>query len=139
MSTSDVTGGQNIAYTWKTGDGMILNGNQTQHTYTSLGNYQVELEVVFDNGCSDMLSKQITVQERPTAGFEASAVCDGEFTRFANTSNIVNGQLSNYCTFGDGNSSTAFSQEHLYPSTGIYEVLLIASTGAACTDTFKLM
>ena len=138
-STSDVTGGQNIAYTWKTGDGMMLNGNQTQHTYTSLGNYQVELEIVFDNGCSDMLSKQITVQERPKAGFEVSAVCEGETTKFYNTTTFVNGQLSNNWQFGDGNGSVDFNPEYTYASNGTYEVALIASTGTSCTDTLKLM
>jgi PKD repeat protein len=137
--TSDVTGGQNIAYTWKTGDGMMLNGSQTQHTYTTLGSKTVELEVVFDNGCSGMLSKQITVQERPTAGFEVPAVCDGEATRFVNTSKFTNGQLSSNWQFGDGNGSTVFNPEYTYPSTGTFEVVLIASTGTSCTDTFKLM
>jgi PKD repeat protein len=138
-STSNVTGGQNIAYTWKTGDGMMLNGNQTQHTYSTLGTHTVELEVVFDNGCSDMLSKQIFVEERPTAGFEVSAVCEGEATRFVNTSQFVNGQLSSNWDFGDGNGSAVFNPEYTYPSTGTYEVVLIASTGTSCTDTFKLM
>jgi PKD repeat protein len=139
MSTSDVTGGQNIAYTWKTGDGMLLNGNQTQHTYSVLGNYQVELEVTFDNSCSNKLSKQITVNERPTANFEVNESCDGEYTSFANTSSIVNGQLIHYWTFGDGNSSTDYNPQHLYASTGNYEVVLITNSGTSCTDTFKMM
>jgi PKD repeat protein len=138
-STSDVTGGQNIAYTWKTGDGMMLNGSQTQYTYNALGNYNVELEIVFDNGCSNKLSKQITVNERPTAGFEVAETCHGEYTSFANTSTFVNGQLNNNWSFGDGNTSTDFNPQHQYASTGSFEVVLITNTGTSCTDTFKLM
>jgi PKD repeat protein len=47
--------------------------------------------------------------------------------------------LNNNWQFGDGNNSATFNPEYTYSSAGDYEVVLIANTGTACTDTFKAM
>jgi PKD repeat protein len=83
------------------------------------------------------MSKQITVNERPVAGFEVSDACEGEVTHFANTSTNVNGTISSNWQFGDGNSSADLNPVHTYSTTGTYNVVLITSTGTSCTDTFS--
>ncbi|TVR78562.1 MAG: PKD domain-containing protein [Chitinophagaceae bacterium] len=46
---------------------------------------------------------------------------------------------SYFWDFGDGNTSTDFQPNHVYPDTGTYVVTLIANPGSVCSDTTDVL
>jgi hypothetical protein len=50
---------------WNFGDGTMVNGNETlaNHQYATANLYNASMTTVFDNGCIDTYSKQITITE----------------------------------------------------------------------------
>ena len=54
-----------VAYQWDFGDGNTSNAASPTHTYTSPGNYEVELRVWNECNCSSVIRKTIQVLNRP--------------------------------------------------------------------------
>jgi gliding motility-associated-like protein len=111
------------------------------HTYTQDGFYTVEHIVNNSYGCSDTISKQVTVYALPEAAFTVDAVCEDTTTTFANNSLITpvdNDVISNYdWTFGNGNSSTNENPNHNYNNENIYNAQLMVTTNYGCKDSIS--
>lgn len=84
-------------------------------------------------GCSNSDGALVTVQPLPTAGFtHAPVACANVPFSFTNTSI---GAVFYEWDF-DGTGTSFFSDPwHTFPATGVYNVMLVAGTGAGCTDT----
>ncbi len=84
-------------------------------------------------GCSNSDGTLVTVNPLPVADFTNDAVaCANVAFPFTNTST---GASSFEWEFGDGGTSFANSPNHIFTTTGTFDVQLIASTGAGCRDT----
>jgi gliding motility-associated-like protein len=123
------------SYQWKFGDGSTSSSTLTPtHTY-SAGTYTVKFIYTTTNGCTDTLSKTISVSSKPTAGFSTSttSTCTGQTVNFTNTSS---GATTYLWEFGDGNTSTSVNSSHTYDNADSFSVTLIAYNGG-CADTIK--
>jgi PKD repeat protein len=79
--------GQIISYRWDFGDGSTSNEAKAAHTFSTIGNYRVKLQVSDSNGRSDTAEKMIQALKDPypvTVGtdwrvqsFEGMESCDG--------------------------------------------------------------
>src|SRR5690554_3768713 len=111
------------------------------HIYGQDGLYTVEHIVNNSYGCSDTISKQITVYALPNAAFTVDAVCEDTTTTFANASAItpVDGDvISNYAwTFGVGASSGIENPNHNYNNENIYTAQLVITTNYGCKDSIS--
>lgn len=67
---------------WDFGDGSSSSAEDPSHYYTSSGTYQVSLVVVNTNGCSDTVTKTVTINGLPNVNINASAdsICPGQLT-----------------------------------------------------------
>ena len=84
-------------------------------------------------GCSSSDDATVTVQPLPVAGFTHDPVaCANVPFLFTNVSA---GFTASEWTFGDGGASNSTSPSHAFGATGDYDVTLVVSTGAGCTDT----
>jgi gliding motility-associated-like protein len=127
---------------WNFGDNntMTYSSPQTiQHTYLSPGVYPVSLQVKTQTGCaSTIFNSNVVINAKPNASFKAPAFCLPEGTgTFLNTSSISDGtaQTMNYSwDFGDNSSSTDKDPVHQYTSIGPFNVRLITSSAAGCSD-----
>lgn len=122
---------------WDFGDGGTSNVQNPSHIYNAPGNYNVQLIVVSDNGCTDSITQTITIPYIPTASFSATRVCEGDSTVFTDLSNVTNANIGNwYWLFGDATSSNDQNPSHLYASSGAYNVTLVVSSdhAAQCSD-----
>jgi gliding motility-associated-like protein len=125
------------SYLWDFGDGNTSTQINPNHTYTTVGNYNVSLIVTNSNGCTKSLTKTgyISLIQKPGTNFTATSVfgCTAPLTtNFSNAT--TNGATYNW-DFGDGGSSTQTNPSHTYTSTGSYNVRLIATNTTGCTDT----
>ena len=133
-STTNPSGQSIGSYQWNFGDGSTGTGANQSHTYTAPGTYQVTLSVSTGNGhCNDEVTKTVTVEPNPTAGFTATTVCQGEATQFTSTST---GQTINsyQWNFGDGQNGMGQNTTHVFSTPGTHQVTLTVQTAGGCTD-----
>jgi gliding motility-associated-like protein len=128
-------------FQWTFGDGNSLsttsNIDTITHTFLLPGTYHVLMNGV--NGCSDTTMEQIiNVFAKPVPSFTVNrnTACLGDTFYFSN--NSVNA-TSYLWEFGDGNVSNAFNPSHIYPSPGLYRVVLhvfrLNAPGNVCDDS----
>ena len=126
------------AWNWDFEDGNNSTERNPVHTYSSAGNYTVNLTVTNEKGTDSkiaiiMVSKQempslggVPVLPLPVADFSIN-VSSGYAPlsiRFTDTSKNTDGRIWD---FGDGNNSTEQNPEHTYSATGNYTVNLTAT------------
>jgi gliding motility-associated-like protein len=114
---------------WDFGDGTIstLNGKQnTIHTFTNPGKYEVELTIISTTGSSFEFSKIIEVIPTPSVSFliEGNKCEVPSNLTIVNTSTLSDG-INYIWSFGNGQSSNLYSPGTVtYSSSGKYNVLL---------------
>ncbi|MBK9046013.1 MAG: PKD domain-containing protein [Bacteroidetes bacterium] len=125
-------------YTWDFGDGTTSTASNPSHTYTTAGSYQVMLIASNANGCIDTLvfSNPIVVNQTPNANFSRTPVsgCTPVLVSFTNTSNQVSNPVYAW-DFGNGQTSSLASPTFNYTIAGNYQVMLVVTNDAGCTDT----
>ncbi|MBG0860065.1 MAG: PKD domain-containing protein [Bacteroidales bacterium] len=125
-------------YFWNFGDGSPISNTSAVtfvHTYLNTGSssavYTLQLVVMNEEGCTDTLTRYITVHPEITANFTTTAFegCHPLTVTFTNLS--VNA-VTYFWEFGDGSSSVEFSPVHTFTnfsnSDTTYMVSLTTST-----------
>ena len=73
-STGDVASWQ-----WKIGSAIYTSQN-AQHTFSTAGNYAIQLTVTGDNSCTNSITKQAVIPVVPAVDFHAINACAGQST-----------------------------------------------------------
>lgn len=128
-------------YLWNFGDGNNGPGQNTSHTYTGAGNYNVTLVVTNSEGCNASHTKPayVHVNGGPTASFTFTTM--GTFCNAPATVNFTalstgTGTINHQWNFGDGPGfTTGNNPSHTYLTNGTFSVTLIATDGNGCKDT----
>ncbi len=128
--------------TWDFGDGSNddnIFDISPKHIYQQDGIYSVSVDIVSPLGCLATRSfpNWINVQRSPDADFSISP--NAELISINNNTvsflNQTIGAIEYYWDFGDGNFSFTESPTHAFQDTGVYDVLLLATSSNGCTDT----
>ncbi len=124
-----------LGYTFLYGDGTSSDQTQSSiHSYSTPGVYTISMISIFGDGCSDTVTKQITVDEIPaltisrTPEYSCTAPFNATFT------NPVANSTS-FWQFGDGQTSTQKNVIHTYNSKGPFSVSLTVTTAGGCMIT----
>lgn len=106
------------------------------HTYNLPGRYPVKLQVSNRFGCTDSLTRQITIHTSPDLGFRHFDSCLSAQIHFADTTmySSANPCLTRFWQFGDGNSSVLLNPVHQFSQAGVYAVSL-TSKSLQCQTT----
>ena len=131
------TGSVITGYQWSYGDGNTGQGIQSHHTYAVAGQYQAQLVVLTNQGCSDTLSQPVFVNPRPQIqSATAPNVCQPLSTQFnagATISPINNASVSTYqWSFGNGLSGSGSTTSHTYQSASAYTWVLTVTSNHGC-------
>ncbi|RYE20624.1 MAG: PKD domain-containing protein, partial [Sphingobacteriales bacterium] len=156
--TSGVDAPESItAWAWNFGDpGSGANNTSTiqnaQHTYSAVGNYNVQLIVTTANGCTDTLLQNLTVNGgNPQAAFVQLApttACSSDSISIQNKSTIGSGNITRVEIYWDNTAQpTVFETDdvpvfdkiyrHKYPTANItinYNVRFRAYSGGVCVS-----
>ncbi len=126
-------------YLWDFGDGGTSTQFEPSYTYYIAGTYTVTLTATGQGG-QNIQTQQLIIEvyELPNAFFTVTPT-----TVFIPNDPILLFNLSTFASsylwdFGDGNTSTDENPQHFYTQTGVYDIILIASTPNNCMDTFML-
>lgn len=133
-STTDPAGQSISSYQWNFGDEQTGTGSTADHTYANPGTYLATLTVSTGNGhCTSTKTRSVIVEELPTANFVADTVCQGTPTVFTSTS--VGETINTYAwNFGDGQTGTGQTTEHVFEHPGTHQVTLNVQTSGQCSD-----
>lgn len=134
-----LSGGNIASYRWSFGDGTFSTQISPTKTYNTAGTYTVWLAATSDRGCSDSISKTITVSPKSKSAFGIFNTCMSDSVQFVNGSTIGSGHtITAYnWDFGDGSKSTLKDPYHKYAKAGTYTVALASTADGGCDDTLK--
>ncbi len=122
---------------WTFGDGATDTLENTSYEYLNDGSYDVTLTVVTDLECSDSIIKPayISVHPLPEAGFSFSPEHPDLIHPTVNFDDESIGASQWLYEFGDTQTSTLASPQHVYPGVGTYTVFQEVTTDFGCVDT----
>lgn len=135
---STVPGGSITSWLWGFGDGSPVGTIQNPaHIFLNSGAYNTSLVVTSNNGCIDTITKPLTVFPLPIVQFivDDSSGCATYCTQFNDASVALGGTITNWLwDFGDQSlQSTLQSPEHCYSQSGLYTIILTATTSNGCS------
>ncbi|WP_303317805.1 PKD domain-containing protein [Flavivirga abyssicola] len=152
--TSSATGNGPFTYSWSFGDGSTSTNTNPSHTFTSLGcgfqNSNVTLTVTDTNGCSNSITKPVSIQQKPRLEFEdidnrfdpfnncGNNTTDPSFTINVGISNVSSACINSYdVDWGDGSpveTNVTFPATHTYTQLGSFN-MDITGRGSNCDNT----
>jgi gliding motility-associated-like protein len=136
VDASNIASGTIVSRTWNFGDNSPeVSGTNPTHSYASSGNYNVTLTVTSNNGCTNSISKDVTIYVLPDADFAANPVCEDEEMTFTNGTAVAYGSVDYEWTFGGGNTSTDVNPTFTFTGFGDFTVKLVATTNNGCQDS----
>lgn len=139
VNSTTLPGGSVTAYHWNFGDGTTSTQSAPTKTYSAPGTYTVWLAATSDRGCTDSISKTISVSPKSKSLFGIFNTCSSDSVEFVNASTIASGHsITGYTwDFGDGSQSTLKDPHHKYAKAGTYSVMLVSTADGGCNDTLK--
>ncbi|MDQ3051524.1 MAG: PKD domain-containing protein [Bacteroidota bacterium] len=124
-------------WNWDFGDGNISTLQNPIHNYTSSGSYTVNLTVTSSNGCENSTTQNIGINPVPEALFTFLAGCLNDSTLFTDQSTISTGSINSWnWDFGDATNDSTQHPQHLFLSSGIFNVTLTVVTDSGCVASF---
>lgn len=123
-------------YLWDFGDATTSDAVHPTHEFPGPGTYTVELTGTNSYGCTNSVTRDITIYATPIASFTATDVCYGGTTVFSNTTTSNGtGVAAYFWNFGDNEGSSIINPVHTYDAPGTYPVELIITSVNGCMDT----
>ena len=139
-STSGSPTAQVVSWNYDFGDGNSASTPNTNHTYTSNGNYQVCLTIVSSDSCvstyCDSVSINCITGSACQAAFQYNAG-NCPLVAFYDGSSASPGTITSWdWDFGDGNTDNTANPFNTYSTDGAYNVCLTIVTSDSCTSTY---
>ena len=126
----------NPTFKWDFGDGATSTDKDPNHTYTSAGDYDVQLTVTV-NGQSCTTKEKVSINKKCNAKFTWQANGVKGSICFSDKSNANNGSITSWeWDFGDGEKSTDKNPCHIYTCDLQPKVTLKIKTSAGCESSF---
>lgn len=135
---STAPGDSLVSWLWAFGDGNSSTAQNAQYSYSTAGNFQLQLFVTNSNGCTDSLAQAMQVLETPLANFSATGTCLNGTVLFQNLTDSLGALVVDYSWFfGNGASSVLPNPSYSYAAIdSIYDVQLIAKSPNGCATSF---
>ncbi len=146
-SNSSASVGYIMRWEWNFGDGTTQTVNypdnpNVMHQYNGYGNYNVTLNVITNDSCSNSLIHTVTILQSPLANFNFEGNCIAHPVQF---DDISQGSVISWnWSFGDplsgsSNVSTLQNPLHTFNQAGNYAVTLVVNATNNCSDTIVKM
>lgn len=128
-----------ISWNWVFGNGNTSAiQNPPIQIYPTVGSYNASLTIQDMFGCTNSVSKTLTINPSPIAAFIASNYCQGEVVAFNDQSSIINDTIVSWnWNFGDGGTSILQNPTHVFNSADSVIIQLIVTSTKGCTDTIQ--
>lgn len=133
------------SFVWDFGDGtppVTDNGATVTHPYPLPGTYTIKMIATDTSTCNKVDSATVTIvtSNKPTAAFTYSPITPQQNFPYTFTNTSSPDATHFKWLFGDGDSLLTASRgniDHLYNTSGTFEVLLLAYNDGGCADTAR--
>ena len=133
---STITSGSIVSWNWAFGNGNSSTMQNPNFDYLIPGNYTAILTVQTDQGCSNSISQNLTIDLHPVVNFSVndSMGCYDLAAQFndLSTTSLNSTYLWN---FGDNSTSTLIDPIHNFTLNGSYTIKEIVTTPEGCSDS----
>lgn len=131
------------SWLWDFGTGAISTMQNASYVYANSGTFDASLTVVDNKGCTNSVSKPMTVLPQPAVNFTFSQpACNRSLVQFNNLSSAATGTIvRSEWNFGDGNKlniPSLATVSHTYSSAATFNVTLTIVTSDSCKKSFTL-
>ncbi len=134
---TDTQGDSIILYYWNFGDGYPeIKALNPQYRYDSIGTYQASLKILSASGCSDSITKPVTIYPLPEADFRFTPDFGGAplTVFFSNESSADAAVFRWEFEVPSGNISLEENPSYIFTQNGSFDVLLEIETAQGCKD-----
>ncbi|HEY8937958.1 MAG TPA: PKD domain-containing protein [Cyclobacteriaceae bacterium] len=130
-SVSDV--GSTPSFQWKVNGTNVSTATDLSYTFTNTNSQDITLVATIP-GCPAQITKTIsTLSAGPLVDFSTTGVCVSDTYQFTN---LTTGSPDSYSwDFGDGQLSNTTNPQHVFASSGTYQISLTASTSSGCNNS----
>jgi PKD repeat protein len=134
-------------YSWDFDDSQSSTETNPQHSFSTIGVYDITLTASSASGCNNARTKTVTIYSKPQTNFYALQPpfsCNGTPTEFRDlTPNPTDSNLATWqWNFGDTgssqNTSSSKNPQHTFNTAGDYTVSLTVSTNFLCSTSLQL-
>ena len=132
-----------VSYSWNLGGpGGLYTSQSPIHTYTAVGNYNIQLAITTQNGCIETVNvpNGVLTGTPPSVNFSFTPnnTCASTPIQFTDLSTTSPGATVKWLwDFGDSLISTVQNPSHTYVDTGFLNVKLVVSNNG-CKDSLSL-
>ncbi len=133
---NDISSGGVLSRIWQIASSSFAVPNPT-YTFTMPGDFAATLTVTGSGGCSNMVSKTISVPVAPSLAFTTSNPCATQAASFSDATSSPADLVIGWNWNADGNSITGNPAEHIFPSPGVFSVKLTTTHASGCTYTLS--
>ncbi|MCB9186923.1 MAG: PKD domain-containing protein [Flavobacteriales bacterium] len=136
---ASITSSGNITnYSWNFGDGSTGTGNPATHTYSTSGNFNVELTITTE-GCTEDTIIPITIDPTPTVNLGPDLnICLGDNVQLNNPNNLGSGTYS-WSPTTSLSSPSAPSPTSATTSTINYTLTYTSNNGCSGSDNVQVI
>ena len=136
FDNSILNSGSVASWNWNFGNGSSSTVANPSFVYIQSGTYQVTLTVISDAGCSNVLTKTVTVDSKPSVDFQADVIhgCSPLNVNFDDLTTAMNGSTYSW-TLGDGTTASSQTATAIYTAINSYSVKLVVTSPEGCTDS----
>lgn len=139
---SSVSSGSIVSWDWDLDNNGSVDATTANpnYVYPASGNFNCNLKVTTNNGCSASTTLPVVVYANPVAAFHSQSVCLNKAMNFSDhsTSSMGNIIAWNWDFDSDGTiDNISQNPSHTYTSTGTYLVTLEVQTSNGCVTTIQ--
>jgi len=122
-------------WNWDFGDETILSDlENTVHIYEDWGEFDINLQVKSNFGCTNSINGTSIVHPNPEVSFLVKHICEGDITKFTSDITLEQGVILNYdWNFGDGNTSVFANPSNQFNIPSSYPITLSVSSVKGCS------
>ncbi len=135
---STISNGTISAWSWNFGNGSSSTNQNPTFVYLTPGTYVVSLNVLTNQGCSNTIVKNVTIDNKPVADFTVndSVGCGSLLALFTDLSSTpIN---STYAwNFGDSQVSSVKNPSHTFSINGSYTITEVVTSPGGCMDSIS--
>ncbi|TNE82412.1 MAG: PKD domain-containing protein [Bacteroidetes bacterium] len=131
-------GDGNNSRVWDFGDASNSTDSVALHTYLGIGNFNLQLVISTDLGCSDTLTQVLRVDPNPVAAFNyiTQSSCENNNAyQFFDQSQISSGTVSLTWNLDEGNGQSDSSFAHSFLDSGFKQIKLTVLSSLGCSDS----
>ena len=122
---------------WSFSNGIQLNGNTVQTSFSTTGWIYGSMEVTASDNCSTLDTFSFYVQMPPSLNIQHSGSCNNELILFQ-ASDLSGNQLSTYAwDYLGGIVDTDSIGSHMFSQAGLNQIALVSQNTFGCSDTVQ--